>query len=351
MSAGSNDAPIKKMLAGLPLVKYRSEEDVLHAGSKTGRLLILKSGAVAIIKDGIQIGRVDEPGAFLGELSALLDQPHNADVRTLEESQFYIADAALFEKNPISLLYVARVLARRLDAVTKGLVELRKQLQSGQPPVAVSKMLDKIEGALKVSASFEPIKAIEKDLQDVERTVAESLRAHSKLYLLQGVVLMMLGIIIFVAPPLVMLGLSFLLGSVLIVNGIMGLFSTVLTRNSSDFWSSLQTATLGIMAGIILLAMPVEGGFLLTVILLVVFFIIEGVGSVMLALEHRREMQGKWGWLLASGVINIAAVALIFTFLRGETGWKFGGLLVSINMIVGGAALIFMASHARKIVA
>ena len=350
MNAGPNDAPFKKMLAGLPLVKYRADEYVLHAESKTGRFLILQSGAVAIIKNGIQIARVDEPGAFLGELSALLDQPHNADVVTLEESQFYIADAKLFEKNPISVFFVAKVLARRLDGVTKGLVELRKQMQAGHPPRALSKTLNTIEAALRVGASFEPIKTIQKDLQNVERSVSTSLHEHSRLYLLQGVALVMLGFVVVFFPPLAMLGLSFLLGSVLILNGVMGLFSTLLAQNASGFWSSLLMAALGVAVGIILCAMPVEGGFFLTVVLLIVFFFIEGTASIMLALEHRREMSGKWGWILASGVIDVVAVVLIFTYLRGDTAWKFGGLLVGINMMVGGAALIFMAQHARKTV-
>ena len=33
--------------------------------------------------------------AVFGELSALLDQPHTADVRALETSKFHVADAAL----------------------------------------------------------------------------------------------------------------------------------------------------------------------------------------------------------------------------------------------------------------
>jgi CRP/FNR family cyclic AMP-dependent transcriptional regulator len=57
-------------------------------------LLILKEGAVAVVKEGVEIARVTEPGAVFGEISALLDQPHTADVRALEASQFHIADAA-----------------------------------------------------------------------------------------------------------------------------------------------------------------------------------------------------------------------------------------------------------------
>lgn len=62
---------------------------MLAAGSKTGRLLILRRGAVAVVRDGIEIVTVTEPGAIFGELSALLDQPQSADVRTIGTTQFY----------------------------------------------------------------------------------------------------------------------------------------------------------------------------------------------------------------------------------------------------------------------
>ena len=80
--------------ADLPLATYLADEVVLAAGSRTGRLLFLKEGAVAVIRQGTQIAIVDEPGAVFGEISALLDRPHTADVRALKPSQFYIADAS-----------------------------------------------------------------------------------------------------------------------------------------------------------------------------------------------------------------------------------------------------------------
>ena len=104
----------EKIIAGLPLATYRAGETVLAAGSKSGRLLILKSGAVVILKDSIEIARVEESGAVFGELSALLDLPHTADVRALEDSQFHVADAALSVRDPVVLLQVAKILARVL---------------------------------------------------------------------------------------------------------------------------------------------------------------------------------------------------------------------------------------------
>jgi CRP-like cAMP-binding protein len=64
---------------------------------------------------------VDEPGAVFGEISALLDRPHTADVRALKPSQFYIADAALLGYSAAALFYVAGVLAQRLDRANDAL--------------------------------------------------------------------------------------------------------------------------------------------------------------------------------------------------------------------------------------
>jgi hypothetical protein len=79
----------------------------------------------------------------------LLDQPHTADVRALEASQFYVADAAaLLRVDPIALLYVATVLARRLDDANHALIDLRRQVQAGQPHGAIEKTIEKMEGPL-----------------------------------------------------------------------------------------------------------------------------------------------------------------------------------------------------------
>jgi CRP-like cAMP-binding protein len=127
---------------------------VIVDGSKTGRLLILKKGTVAIMKEDIEIAKVAEPGAVFGELSILLNQPHTADVRAVETSQFHIADAtALLAQNPIAALYVATVLAHRLDGANHALIQLKNQLQSGEPHSVVAKTVSKMEGLLAVGGA------------------------------------------------------------------------------------------------------------------------------------------------------------------------------------------------------
>jgi CRP/FNR family cyclic AMP-dependent transcriptional regulator len=134
MHAISDNAAFQQSLAALPLATYQVGETVLSAASTTGRLLILKEGAVTVVNEGVEIAKVTEPGAVFGELSALLGQPHTADVHALEDSKFHVAStAAPLMQDPIALLYVATALARRVDSANRALVELKRQVQAGQP--------------------------------------------------------------------------------------------------------------------------------------------------------------------------------------------------------------------------
>jgi CRP/FNR family transcriptional regulator, cyclic AMP receptor protein len=135
-------------LAALPVASYEAGETVFAEGTKTGRLLILKSGAVSIFKGDIEFAQVAEPGAVFGELSALLDAPHSADVRALEKSEFHVADAATLLRDPTALLYVTMVLARRIDAANHGLLQLKIMLEAGEPRGLIDKTLDGIGGLL-----------------------------------------------------------------------------------------------------------------------------------------------------------------------------------------------------------
>jgi CRP/FNR family transcriptional regulator, cyclic AMP receptor protein len=144
-----NSEDWQRRLAALPLASYGAGATVFAEGTKTGRLLILKSGAVSIVRSGVEIATVAKPGAVFGELSALLDEPHSADVRTLEASEFHVADAAaLLGQDPAAVLYVAVVLARRMDDANRAFFELKTQLAAGDPPGLIGATLDKIEGLL-----------------------------------------------------------------------------------------------------------------------------------------------------------------------------------------------------------
>ena len=154
MSLFSNIADFQRKLADLPLAKYEAGEVVLTAGSITGRLLILKEGAVDVVKDDVKIGEVTTLGAVFGELSVLLDRPHTADVVAVKPSQFYVANAAgPFMRDPVVLLYIAAVLAGRLDRANKAVVHLKSQIEDGESSLVIGKTLRTIERALGVGGA------------------------------------------------------------------------------------------------------------------------------------------------------------------------------------------------------
>ena len=115
-------------------------------------------------------------------------------------------------------------------------------------------------------------------------------------------------------------------------------------RSLPGFWWSLLSAILAILAGIVLLAWPLTGILSLTLVL-IVFFVIEGIASIMYALEHRSGT-GRWGWMLASGVIDLILAAIIVAGLPESAAWAIG-IIVGVNMLLGGVSLIAIALHAR----
>lgn len=144
----ADSAAFQKSFATLPVASFQAGETVFLAGSRTGRLMILKKGVVAVVKDGIEIAKVSEPGAVFGELSILLDQPHTADVRALEVSQFHLADEALLAKDPLAFIYIATVLARRVNNANRTLIELKRQLHAGESQSVIAKTIAELDCSL-----------------------------------------------------------------------------------------------------------------------------------------------------------------------------------------------------------
>jgi len=184
------------------------------------------------------------------------------------------------------------------------------------------------------------------DAGQLQRAFTQSIRAHWKLFLVEGIILVLLGLLAIVIPPLATLGVTIVLGWVFLFSGVAGLITTFGARQAPGFWWSLLSAILAIAAGVVLLISPVRGAISLT-FLLIAFFVIEGVITIMYALEHRRELTGQWGWMLFSGIVDLVLAVLIFAGLPGSAAWALG-LLVGINMLFGGSAMIAMAMHARS---
>jgi uncharacterized membrane protein HdeD (DUF308 family) len=184
------------------------------------------------------------------------------------------------------------------------------------------------------------------DLDRLQASVANSLQSHWRFFMIEGIVLLVLGLLAIVVPVIATIAIAVLVGWLLLISGVVGLIATFRTRGAPGFWWSLLSAIVGIAAGIVLLRWPLSGAFSLTLIL-TVFLVLEGVVSILYALEHRRELSGRWGLMLFSGIVDLFLAGMIFAGLPGTAAWAIG-LLIGINLVFGGSALIAMALHARK---
>ncbi len=165
------------------------------------------------------------------------------------------------------------------------------------------------------------------------------------LFLIEGIVLLILGIAAILVPMVATIAFTILIGWLFLISGVVGLATTFWMRHAPGFWWSLVSAVVGIVAGALLLRWPVTGSLSLT-LLLAAFFIVEGVATIMYAVEHRNQLSGRWGWMLVSGIVDLILAGIIVAGLPGTALWALG-LLVGINLIFGGIAMIGMATAAK----
>ncbi len=184
------------------------------------------------------------------------------------------------------------------------------------------------------------------EFERMQTSAATSLLAHWKLFLIEGIVLAVLGLASIMLPLIATIAIAIVVGWVFLLSGVVGLVATFRMRSAPGFWWSLLSGVLGVVAGVLLLRWPVSGALSLTFVL-TGFLILEGLVSVMFALEHRREFSGRWGMMLVSGVVDLILAGMIVAGLPGTAAWAIG-LLVGINMVLGGSALIAMSLHARE---
>jgi uncharacterized membrane protein HdeD (DUF308 family) len=184
------------------------------------------------------------------------------------------------------------------------------------------------------------------DIEKLQSKMSAAVRAHWRAFLIEGIILVVFGLAAIILPPLASLAVTILLGWMFVMTGIAGLALTFWARGMPGFWWSLLSAALAIGAGLILLLQPVQGALTLAIVV-GVYFLAEGVATVMYALEHRRELSERWSWLMIAGVADIVISGIIITGLPGSGLWVVG-LLVGINLLFGGASMIGMALAARN---
>jgi uncharacterized membrane protein HdeD (DUF308 family) len=181
------------------------------------------------------------------------------------------------------------------------------------------------------------------DLDDISAAASRAKHRRWKLEIVEGVVLIVLGCVAGFVP--FGLGIAIFMW-LMVIGGITGLITTLVMRKAAGFWWSLASAVLAIVIAAIMFAVP-ELALVGLPLLLLCFLVLEGVVTVMLALEHWRHLSGRWRWMLASGLVDLSLGAFIVVGLPG-TAPRTLGLILAVNLIFGGGAVIGMALAARQ---
>jgi len=186
--------------------------------------------------------------------------------------------------------------------------------------------------------------SLEAAAQVMREAMRETVRRHSLWYLVQGALMVIGGLLALIYPIVSGITVIVLLGWVLIITGVVQGFSLISARHVPHFWLQLISLVLSVVVGVLFLRNPGEG--LLTVtLLLIVFFMVEGMSKVIFSLTIRPFP--NWGWVLASGVIGILLALYLWASLPVTATWLLG-LLLGIQLICEGAALGYLAWKVRE---
>ena len=176
--------------------------------------------------------------------------------------------------------------------------------------------------------------------------LARTVGAHWKWYVAEGVILIILGILAVLAPFVAGVATTLFIGWLFLFAGVAGLIFTYKERAAPGFWWALLSSAVAVLAGLSLLANPIVGLFSLTFVL-IAYFLIDGVLTILLGLEYRRDLSDRWVWVVISGVIDLILAALLISGLPGTALWAVG-LIVGIDLAFGGASIIGLALAAHK---
>jgi uncharacterized membrane protein HdeD (DUF308 family) len=182
-------------------------------------------------------------------------------------------------------------------------------------------------------------------LSELQRTISETIRAHWRLYVFQGVAMIILGVLAIAEPVFATIAVDIYVGWLFIISGALALVAMFSTRTVPGFLWTFVTGALSIVVGAVLLWKPAEGALSLTIVL-TAFFLVEGAFKAAASLIYRDAMPGSWGWMLVSGLADLALAAMIILGWPGSGAWV-PGLLVGVNLLTSGWAVVMVALGVR----
>jgi uncharacterized membrane protein HdeD (DUF308 family) len=177
--------------------------------------------------------------------------------------------------------------------------------------------------------------------------VRDAVRRHWGLFLVQGLVMLVLGLLALARPMIATIAVELFAAWLFLIGGIVGLAGVFTAWKTPGFAWALIRAVLAILIGVLLLWRPIAGVLTLT-LLLAAFFAAEGIAYIIASISQRAALPGSWLWVLLSGVIDLILAAIIISGWPGTAAWVLG-LMVGINLLMSGVALVVTALACRRV--
>ena len=184
------------------------------------------------------------------------------------------------------------------------------------------------------------------DVETLRGQIKDAIKTHSKMFMFEGVVLILFGLMAIALPVVSTLTIGLIVGAALLVGGVVQVVSSFKHSRESGFWLSLVVGALAAIVGLLFLFDPSSGALSLT-LLLIALFLAEGVTKIVAAIQMR-DVLPNWGWTLVSGLISVVLAGILWSGFPITAAWVLG-LLVGINMVFFGVTLIVMAASAKKL--
>jgi uncharacterized membrane protein HdeD (DUF308 family) len=184
-------------------------------------------------------------------------------------------------------------------------------------------------------------------MPNVGAEVRDAVRRHWGLFLAQGLVMLVLGLLALARPMIATIAVELFAAWLFLIGGIVGLAGVFTAWKTPGFVWALIRAVMAILIGVLLLWRPIAGVLTLT-LLLAAFFAAEGIAYIIASISQRAALPGSWLWVLLSGVIDLILAAIIISGWPGTAAWVLG-LLVGINLIMSGVALVVTALACRRV--
>ena len=195
------------------------------------------------------------------------------------------------------------------------------------------------------AATNEPDNALGIDREKLVRTMGRSLKEHWRLFTVQGVLLVILGMIAIAVPRFAAIAATDFIGWLLFFTGLMQAVSLVSSTRAPGYWSSLLLAVLTAILGFVLAWYPLQGAITLTM-LLTAYFLVHGIMTFIFAFSVKGET-GRWVLLLLSGLVDLLLAGFVIAEWPSTDLWVLG-LFIGVNMLLTGFAMIFAALGARS---